>query len=158
MKGTRLSSLLLSPRLKHFNLDAKSEGLPAPKSDEPPQMGEPGGRGRTSPTYYEPTKHTPGAEKSRRSAGDALMERTHREDRLVVRRGSKHIANKTEAHRICEIDKSLTNREDKEILITSDGAGAVLASIPQEGTIHCKWEQRKRHVHSHQHTDARVGR
>jgi hypothetical protein len=48
--------------------------------------------------------------------------------------------------------------EDKDILITSDGAGAALASIPQEGTIHCKWEQRKRHVHSHQLTDARIGR
>jgi hypothetical protein len=31
--------VLSSPQPEHFNLDAKSESLPAPKSDEPPQMG-----------------------------------------------------------------------------------------------------------------------
>jgi hypothetical protein len=32
-------NVLSSPQPEHFNLDAKSESLPAPKSDEPPQMG-----------------------------------------------------------------------------------------------------------------------
>jgi hypothetical protein len=58
--------VLLSPRPEHFNLDAKSEGLPAPKSDEPSQMGDPGGRGRTPPIYYEPTKNAAGVEQAKR--------------------------------------------------------------------------------------------
>ena len=52
--------VLLSHRPEHFNLDAKSEGLPARKSDEPPQMGDPGGRGQIPLIYYEPTKHIAG--------------------------------------------------------------------------------------------------
>ena len=59
--------MLLSPRPEHFNLDAKSEGLPAPKSDELSQMGDPGDRGRISLTYYEPTKHTAGVEQAKRT-------------------------------------------------------------------------------------------
>jgi hypothetical protein len=58
--------VLPSHRLEHSNLDAKSEDLPAPKSDELPQMGDPGGRGRTPPIYYEPTKYTAGVEQAKR--------------------------------------------------------------------------------------------
>ena len=36
------------------------------KSDEPSQMGDPGGRGRTPPIYYEPTKHTAEVEQATR--------------------------------------------------------------------------------------------
>jgi hypothetical protein len=60
------SLVLLSLRPEHFNLDAKSESLPAPKSDEPPQIGNPGGRGRTPPIYYESTKHTAEVEQAKR--------------------------------------------------------------------------------------------
>jgi len=58
------SLVLLKPRPEHFNLDAKSEGLPPAKSDEPPQMGDPGSRGRTPPICYESTKHTAGVEQA----------------------------------------------------------------------------------------------
>ena len=38
------------------------------------------------------------------------------------------------------------------------GAGATLAGIPQEGTIHCKWARKRRRTYSYQHIDTRIGR
>ena len=91
--------MLLSPRPEHFSLDAKSEGLPAPKSDKLSQMGIQA----VEAGYHLHTTNLQSIQPgwSRRNAGDALIERTHREERLVVRRESKHTANKTEVHRIC---------------------------------------------------------
>jgi hypothetical protein len=82
----------------HFNLDAKSEGLPAPKSDELSQMGIQAAEGgyHLHTTNLQITK--PGW--SRRNAGDALMERTYREERL-----EKANTDKSEVHRICMRDR-----------------------------------------------------
>ena len=62
--------MLLTPRLEHFNLDVQSEGLLAPQSDELPQVGDSGGRGRTPPIYYELTKNAAGV-----GAGEAQATR-----------------------------------------------------------------------------------
>jgi hypothetical protein len=68
--------VLLSPWLEHFNLDTKSESLPAPKSDEPLQMGIQAveARHHLYTTNLENTQ--PGW--SRRSAGDAQATRRRR--------------------------------------------------------------------------------
>jgi hypothetical protein len=68
--------VLLSPRPEHFNLDAKSESLPAPKSDEPPPDGTQAVEARHH-LYTTNLQNTqPGW--SRRSAGETPTERTSR--------------------------------------------------------------------------------
>jgi hypothetical protein len=80
MKGheTVQPLMLLSPRPEHFNLDAKSESLPAPKSDEPLRW-DPG-----DTTYILRTYKTHG----RGGAGEAQAARlrnAHQERRRVQR-------------------------------------------------------------------------
>ena len=67
--------VLLSPRPEYFNLDAKSEDAGnvreawqthVPSALGRFYLGDPGGRGRTPPIYYEPTKHTAGVEQAER--------------------------------------------------------------------------------------------
>jgi hypothetical protein len=85
------------------------------------------------------------------------MERIHKEERLSSRKGKQNIQLTKPRYIRCARRQESYRLEDKEILTISDGAGATLAGIPQEGTIHCKWEQRRCHVYSYQHMDARIG-
>jgi hypothetical protein len=120
-------------------------------------MGDPGSRGRTPPTYHEPTKHTAGVAQAK-CRGRAYGMHTQG-GKIKWQEGKANIQLTKPRYIRCARRQESYRLEDKEILTISDGAGAgaTLAGIPQEGTIHCKWEQRRCHAYSYQHMDARIG-